>query len=239
MNTLREIEYEITLSILGFNPPLGCKIVTDEQLSPFSIKKDLIAAAEKFNSDYSTVPESMPASIADLLNDAISDLSSAINAVTGFVDKVLDTAEDINRSANRALGLIKNARANVSLYTRRVGFLALDVSSLLGVGTSFGLLQGAQRSKLTTRAYTNSKFIVSSISDTNSLSAILARLEAQFKAFSVTVPASRYMVKTGDTLQKLAVKYYNDANQWKRIYDHNKLTSTSLTVGRVLEIPKV
>jgi len=35
------------------------------------------------------------------------------------------------------------------------------------------------------------------------------------------------------------MKYYNDASHWSDIYDHNKLTSSTLVVGSILEIPKI
>jgi len=53
-------------------------------------------------------------------------------------------------------------------------------------------------------------------------------------------PKKRYhTVVEGDTLPKLAERYYGDRNQWKKIYDANKdkIIRGQLLVGTVLEIP--
>jgi len=53
-------------------------------------------------------------------------------------------------------------------------------------------------------------------------------------------PKKRYhTVVEGDTLPKLAERYYGDKNQWKKIYDANKdkIIRGQLLVGTVLEIP--
>jgi LysM repeat protein len=230
MNTLREIEYTLKLNILGFNPPIGCKIVTKDRLVPVDINKKLIADALAFQKTYSAVPADMPQSIADFLNEQISDVAGIIGAVTGFVDKTLTAGENIVGSAQRAIGLIKNAKASLSRYNRRVGSIVTSVASL-GAGLS-------SASKVT-GSYNNLKFIQGSKKSANSMMSSLASLEKQFAALAKTVPQARYRVKTGDTLQKIAIQYYNDALQWKVIFDHNKLSSTSLTVGKVLEIPKL
>ncbi|MHC4196328.1 MAG: LysM peptidoglycan-binding domain-containing protein [Planctomycetota bacterium] len=53
-------------------------------------------------------------------------------------------------------------------------------------------------------------------------------------------PGIAYRVQSGDTLKKLASRYYNDESQWKRIYDANKGSISSdntLKTGEVLIIP--
>jgi 5'-nucleotidase/UDP-sugar diphosphatase len=57
---------------------------------------------------------------------------------------------------------------------------------------------------------------------------------------TVTKPVKRYhTVVVGDTLPKLAEKYYGDASQWRKIYEANKdkIIRGQLTPGSVLEIP--
>jgi nucleoid-associated protein YgaU len=61
----------------------------------------------------------------------------------------------------------------------------------------------------------------------------------RFKAMQETTPLTRYRVVDGDSLQKISGRFYSNADHWKKIYDHNKLTSTVLVSGSVLEIPKV
>lgn len=52
-------------------------------------------------------------------------------------------------------------------------------------------------------------------------------------------PATRtYTVKKGDTLWKIADKYYGDGSKWKKIADYNKIKDPrKLSVGKKLRIP--
>lgn len=58
-----------------------------------------------------------------------------------------------------------------------------------------------------------------------------------------TSPAPRpgqrtYTVRAGDTLYRLAARYYGDGSLWRRIAEANRITSTaSIAVGQVLVIP--
>lgn len=52
--------------------------------------------------------------------------------------------------------------------------------------------------------------------------------------------AKKHIVQQGDTLYKLAVKYYNDGTKWNKIFDANKKglkNQKDLTIGQELEIP--
>ncbi len=59
---------------------------------------------------------------------------------------------------------------------------------------------------------------------------------------SPTTPDDRlYTVAEGDTLSKIATKYYNDGSKWNKIFDANKDTlkdPDSLQVGTKLKIPE-
>jgi len=47
-----------------------------------------------------------------------------------------------------------------------------------------------------------------------------------------------YIVRSGDTLPKIAVKFYHDANKWRRIADTNNLRDPNhIEVGQRLRIP--
>ena len=53
-------------------------------------------------------------------------------------------------------------------------------------------------------------------------------------------PAQTYVVQKGDTLEKIASKFYGDSNQWRRIYKANreKLSSPNrIYAGQKLSIP--
>jgi len=64
---------------------------------------------------------------------------------------------------------------------------------------------------------------------------ILSRLGPKSRARKPKI----YVVKKGDTLEKIAKKMYGDATKWKRIGDANKLRDKrSLTIGKHLKIPQ-
>ncbi len=251
LNQLARIEYELTFALVGFNKPKNVKMIDRTHQIPFDINKDLLAAAAAFKAP---PPFTMPKSILGLLNSVIADVASAMALVTNFVDGAVKTAEDAVATVNRAKGLILNARANISRFKRRIRSIGLSIESLGstftdkngGLGTNPGAILGLgnnlpttqTRATLTTSTYTHASYIQGQISGATQMSDILARLHAQFDALAKTLPMQRYVVKQGDTLQKLAVKFYGNADKWKSIYDHNKLTSTSLVTSKTLEIPK-
>jgi LysM repeat protein len=230
MNKLSEIEYELKFSLVGFTIPTNNKFSLKSKTLPLDVNNELIAEADEFQASYTSFPDGMPRSISDVLNEAISDVAEAVNLVTNFVDTVITTAEDVQASANRAIGLVKNAKSKLSSFRRRVGALQHSFSSMS---------QEARASAQFKSAYNSSSHVMKAMSQTTSLSVLLARLQKQFEAIARTTPLARHRVKDGETLQRISIKFYNTADNWKKIYDHNKLTSTQLTVGTVLEIPRV
>jgi len=58
---------------------------------------------------------------------------------------------------------------------------------------------------------------------------------------ATATPAPRtYTVASGDSLSKIAKKFYGDANQWKRIFEANRDTVKNpdlIRPGQVLKIP--
>lgn len=73
----------------------------------------------------------------------------------------------------------------------------------------------------------------------NSIESILVDMRKAFQKIAFTVPLVRHLVKNGDSLTKLSIKYYKTPDHWERIQKHNKLTSVVLVPGTVLEIPKL
>lgn len=231
LNTKRDIVYRINFSVIGFNPPKNNMFLSGTDSSPVEPNKQLIAKASELLASSQAYPASFPRSVTDILNEAIGDVAGAINLVTGFVTGILDDAEALNASANRALGLIKNARATISKSARRVSQISMSVQNL---GSSF--MSEAQKTSAT---ITNVTHLHKVQSNNQSLSALLAELQSRFANIVKTMPFKRHLVRQGDTLQRISITYYNTADNWKRIYDHNKLQSTTLEVGKVLEIPRV
>lgn len=225
LNRLADIEYEIKFVIIGINPPSDLKFIADPKDSPIEANKQLTAAALAFLQSYKSYPSSMPKSLSDTIDGLVSEIATKINLVTSFVDSIVGDAEKLVSSVNRAVGLIKNAKYTVANTIIRLEVLkkqAANVPKQLGAsGTlkNYGHIHQIERGNTAILAY-------------------LATLQKKMEAFSTSVPAARHLVRSGDTLQSLAIKYYQNADNWKKIYDHNKLVSTELVVGRVLEIPK-
>ena len=164
------------------------------------------------------------------MNNLISGIAKNVNLVTDFVSTVISTAQSVEDSANRALGLIKNARASISRLSREYDNLK----------HGFNSLQTQSNPKDKARnLYNNLAYLYETHIASHSMSSLLKKMQVQFEALALTVPKARYKVVIGDTLQNISIKFYGISDNWTKIYDHNKLTTTALTPGKVLEIPKV
>ncbi len=74
MNKLSWVDYELTFFVVSENQPTNNYFANPEQAAPNNANFGLIAAANSFNSTFSTVPTSMPLSIAGAINGLISAL---------------------------------------------------------------------------------------------------------------------------------------------------------------------
>lgn len=222
MDNLGRLNYEITFSIIGFNPPRNAKFISSTKEVPRVANKKLISKATELQKSYSNIPKTVPRSIADEINGAISTVSGVIATVTGFVDSIVSTVQDIQKSIQRALGLIKYAQGKLNSYKKLVG----AYSPFSTTGTLTG-------------RYENAKFYNSQIALSASLTALLGELRDRLKNLIDNTPLVRHLVITGDNLQKIAVKYYGSSENWKKIYDFNNLSSTDLTIGSKIEIPRL
>lgn len=230
LTRLSEISYSLTFVIVGFNPPTNCKSLRAPSKDVVQANGDLISNAAAQLAKMTTFPASMPRTLEEFLNDQIDGVAQAINLVTDFVDSVLADVESIERSANRALGLIKNARSVISKTGRRIGAISLSVASL-GAGFSSAADQ-------TTATFNNTVHFKKIATSFASFQLLLAELQKRYAGLISSTPMRRHLVKEGDTLQRLAMQYYKNADLWKKIYDHNKLTTSDLTGVSVLEIPR-
>ena len=221
--TKSDIEYEITFEIIGDKQPTNCYQLTDTKEEAFQDNADMLAAAQKLQTDYTNKETEIGQTFAERLNTYIDEVATSVAAVNAFISNALTQAENIEASVTRALGLIKVARRNIASMIRRVGALSYAVSGSGSLTRQFKAVSAAS----------------SAISDASAIMAFLAKLQMQFEAIRKTLPKARYKVQSGDTLQRISIKYYGTPNSWDKIYDHNKLTSTDLTRGTVLEIPNL
>lgn len=222
MDKLSKIQYSITFSIIGFQAPTNARFAGETKEIPFAINRELIQAAQDFQEFNTNYPAEVPRSIGDQLNAITSEVASAIATVTGFVDTIVSTVQDIQKSVTRAKGLIK--------YTQ---------NKLKGYKELAGSFQPFNDSQALTGKYKSAKFYQSGISRASAMTSLLEKIRAQLNKITPTLPLGRHLVKSGDNLQKISVKFYGTADNWKKIYDYNRLTTTELTPGQLLEIPKV
>lgn len=234
LKRITDIDYSIKFSIVGFSPPKNCKIVDDIDDNLIAANQELINAAIVAQVDMKNYPDTMPRTLSEFLDDQISVVAEAVSLVTNFISGILNETEALTRSGNRALGLIKNAQSTISVTGRRIGAIQTNIATL---GTGFAT--APEQLKATIKNTVHFKKIARGKTGLISLQLSLAALAAKYKFFINTVPLKRHLVISGDSLQRLAMKYYSNADLWKNIYNHNKLTTTNLTVGSVLEIPRL
>lgn len=222
MNLIPDIGYEITFMIVGRSKPENARFLHKVKELPNNVNSDLIRKASIWNKKHSNIPDSVPQSIADKLNGMTSAVANAVSTVTGFVDTVISTYNDVQKSITRAKGLITHAQQKLRSYRDFVGSIDPFNSSQALSGK-----------------YSNAKYYNSRVASSNEMIYLLEKLRGQLSKMVPTLPMNRHVVKGGETLQKISIKYYGNQDSWKKIYDYNKLNSTELTSGAILEIPRV
>lgn len=231
MKTIADINYSINFSIIGFNPPSDCKVLVGTRTVPTDINKSLIAEVTALQAAADVLPDDIKRSFGDQIKDAVSQVATVVSQVTDFVDTVLDEVDDVKSALFRAQGLIKHARNTVSTQAGRLGGLF----ALNGVESSANIPPGAGIRS----SYAAASKISFTISSMFSMMGFLAALQTQLSFLRETEPLARHRVVSGDNLQRIANKFYGESEQWTEIYDHNKLETTELEVGSILEIPRV
>ncbi len=207
---------------MGFNAPQNAKLLEQQRNVPFDINKELIKNALSLINENLEKPITVSQSIGDVLDGITSDVAGAIATVTDFVDTVFTTVQDVQKSIQRALGLVKHLQNTVNNYKRTIGgFDPFDPGQSL------------------TGRYENASYYSSLITGSAALSGLIARYRAQFIGLTNQLPAARHLVKDGETLQSISVKHYGTADNWAEIQEFNKLATTELTSGRLLEIPRL
>lgn len=231
MHHLKKIDYEIKINIIGTALPKNYYFVDGSEIETKAPRADLIAKTAAHLKLLESKPTSMPVTVSDLINSTISDVAGKVKIVTDFVNGVLDDAEKITDATYRAVGLITNARSFIAKSNRRLG----------SVGAKASVLAPTLQSELdkTKAVIENLAFIHSVKTSNKSMNKSLVDLQNKFNSFIKTLPLKRHLVIDGDSLQKISIKYYGTADHWKDIMDFNKLSVANLTIGSVLNIPRI
>jgi LysM repeat protein len=230
LNRLVDIEYELKLSVIGDTLPTFDQTnkEQDDNVTKFNKQLSDLVVNARAKADY---PAEMPKDIGDVIAGYINDVAEVMSVVTNFVDGIVSDVEKLESGVNRALGLVKYARSYVSTTKRRIGSIVLNSTNL---GSSFSNTASQAAAEIT-----NSNYLFEVQSFMTSFQNQLAEIRAKFAALSASQPLLRHLVVSGETLQRISMKYYGTAENWQAIYNHNKLSSTALQSGTVLEIPRV
>lgn len=266
MKTLADSEYEIDFFIIGDAPPSGCKLADEGFDAASDLNTALITEAMNLEKSVTNLT-GVNLGLFAQLNALVGEVAAALAVVTKFVDATLSIAEDAEKFANRAVGLVKYAMATVSSFKRRVGQLnayigsdplnpgiktwseptnarqAALVAKLQTITTKPIELSPAQQAatsakpdKYTPDVSTQQK--AAAKAGGQSIDAVLLAMLKKFSALAQSLPKARHLVKAGDTLQTISVRYYGTPDDWQKVYKHNNLTTTVLVPGAILEIPK-
>lgn len=222
LSTVNDIEYELTFEIIGSRRPRNFFLIERDRELPFDVNQDLLDRLQEEQLLAQTKPLDMTFSIFERFTQLFTQLvSGPVSSVVNFVESAFRVREDIDDSVTRALGLITVARTRLRRFSR-----------------SLGAQPYFQPNSSVQEEMTTSSFLAERQSGQAEIMDLMANLEEKVRGLRVSVPERRYIVKDGDTLQKIALKFYNDATQWTRIFDHNELTTSQLESGSVLEIPR-
>ena len=180
--------------------------------------------------------------IGFVINKAIGEIASAINVVTDFIDGIVAAGEGITASINRAVGVPRAAKTSIVKNIITLGkinhdlhFAAESAGSITApISTPFEKPPAS-----VPLSYKGAAFVQDQQTTGYDALSFIRLIENRFANLRLSLPKARYLVKDGDTLQKIAIKFYSDADQWEKIYDHNNLNSFDLVRSTVLEIPRL
>jgi hypothetical protein len=213
------ITYKLTFSIYGLSPETICKAkTTRNEFTMVQLAKEFGQALQK-----AQIPDTIPQSLGDAIKGLVSDVAKPLNDIFGVVDAVSGAVTDLVSVAPRLAGLIKNVNTKLRQ-------LELKIMQIKHVALH------SKRNVSETWKNLTSMRSMSSIA--RSIRYFLKDLSRLLRSITEQIPIGRHKVIDGDTLQKIAVKFYKDAGQWAKIKDHNKLPSVDLVPGKILEIPR-
>lgn len=223
MRTLGHLEYQITFAIIGFNKPTNRNFLDDVKESPFAVNQELLTELEAQQEAIAEKPINVKQSTYDSFKSLFTEyVAEPVASVVDFVQAIFDAQKQIEDSVDQVKGLIRSARSNLARFHRQIGANPY-------VDTSISVEQ-----EIATAAFT-----ATNRSNAYNLTNLLVTYEQLIENLRSSIPLRRHLVRDQETLQRLAVLYYNDASLWNKIYEHNNLTDTNLIPGSILEIPRL
>lgn len=212
--------YELSLLIIGETPPQNVKFVRRPRRVPDDTAIRLADVLANFQSDFQeiNIPDQ---TIFERLNDAISTVAGGISQLLNYVDAVFGVVDNIQQSITRAIAVVDRTTNRVQQMRRTLDNFD---ASRLDVPLSQQYLLTAQTQGL--------------YSHVQDMLAFLILMRTLFTDLRDEQTSTTYITIQGDTLQRVAIRFFNDASAWKRIADFNNLPpGAALEVGTSLEIP--
>jgi hypothetical protein len=206
---------------------------------------------DKLN-DLANTAQQIMSDVSDAYKDYIDTYVRQVNTLMGRVQDLVTQAMGIAtlpaQLARDVLQVCQNARQMVSdiqaqaIITGKaymqVGSKALD--TFTGSQSWLGWSATQDRASQSASAQADTAAVYSQLqTQKDSVIAESKRLEAQAREYLEQTYLDVYIARDGDTLRRIAAKYYGDAGLWQVIADANELEGDSLEAGMVLLIPRL
>ena len=220
MKLRADIHYTLTFTIISDKEPSRCPVIEKQFQVPEIENQGLALLAAEMETARQSIPLFVPRSLAELLNSVLSDVFEVVNSVTGFVDDIISEVEDLAAVVNRAVGAVKNLKTVANKNLIRLGKISYDLDF-------FGIPVPEK--------YSSSVFIGEQQTLIQDMMELAAIMQARFKELKEDTSQRTYLVKRDDSLQRIAMTFYGNAEQWSKIFKHNKL----ITIPGVQHVTRI
>lgn len=240
-HNVHDCEWELVFTPLGQNDSQVGTIVTATPISPQQTLGDLTQSVNDFNTKIANATSALKEQLTFFPLDSIDALgfacqqtltlssNYAYTAVTTLANNVLRPAEAGNRiltSLSQAIVSLTNT--NTAITNRAI----TSVLNVRSVGGSVDTLPLAKR--VVAYQYQRTWNAVTQGNAT--------KLSQDFQQTSQTLQQNLlavYTARQSEDLSAVSTKFYGRPDFWKQLMTFNGLTSSALTVGQVVLVPKV
>ena len=244
MRDRNNLEYNLTFFIVSENSPSQNPILTSRKQVPRDISADLKSISQSMSDNLLDYPDGYPTDVFDEINSIVNGVAQKVKTVTSAIDKIISFGEKSSAVLNRTVALLASVRTATFKANQRLGTLVLDqkirantIKEAISYGGVTQSYSGVKTQNITS-GYRSVSSTLQTQRDVSQAQVLLQKLSDDILAYINSISNIRHLVKDGETLQTIAVRYYGSVDSWEKIYTHNKLNSSILVAGTVLEIPK-
>lgn len=225
IRTIHDIGYEIEFEVLGRDEEYPASIVDPgDRTTPST--ENLEAGLEEFDGRVDAAPLDVNDSLLDTMQNYVDEFTEVVSDITGYMEDAAAAADEFTNIIRRAVASAASIQSGVANLRNSLDASIYSVTSSFDRGTSLLKMKG---------------WVKAIRGDSRELSKEARELEDDLESLYRWTPAKFHRVALQDTLQSLAVKYYRDASDWRKIYQANEILlegSTDLIIGMLLEIPR-